>query len=121
MRVKVFTTIENDVFKVLLETDQFTDTEQKKMEEFGQPEINVGGVYLATTVNEYTIPNKYVRIRQDFPYTQNFDSRDAAFSTNTAIKSNAWKTAVLTRLDDAIVTLLAENADFVNEEVHIYP
>lgn len=121
MKVRVFKNIENEVYTIRIETSEFTERERMLIQQYGEPEIEVGGVYLDSTTNEYQLPSKIVRIRSDFPYTQRFDSRDVPFDTNTLTKVGAWKTDVLSRLDDAITTLLANVDSFSGEEVYTYP
>lgn len=121
MKARVFKSIENDVYQVLIQTEEFTEKEQQLMQEFGEPEINIGGTFLDATANEFTLPDSYVKIRSDFPYTQKFDSRDAAFSTNTSVKANAWKDAILDSINDSVTTLLATNDGFTGEEISNFP
>lgn len=120
MLFRVFQSIENDIWKVLIvnDPDKISDTDKKLMKQYGEPEINVGGTFLSGTGNEFTLPATYVKIRSDFPYEQDFDSTATPFDTNTQTKVEGWRDAVLSLIDTAITTLRANVDTFTAEITH---
>ena len=118
--LRVFQAIDNDVWKLTFVNDplELSDTDKKKMRQFGEPEIEVGGIYLAETGNEFTLPTKKVRIRSDFPFTQEFDSLSAPFSTSTQTKVEAYRDDIVDRFETALTTVRALADTFTGEKTY---
>jgi hypothetical protein len=118
--LRVFHKIDNDVWKLTFVNDpiELSDTDKKKMRQFGEPEIQVGGVYLENTGNEFALPTKTVRIRSDFPFTQEFDSTSTPFDTATQTKVEAYETAIVNRFTTALTTLRAIPDTFTGERTY---
>jgi hypothetical protein len=91
--LKIKRMIDNDVWKINFELDVLSLPENDKdlIRKFGEPQINIGGVFLASTPDEYTLPDKYIRVRSDLPFTQEFDSKSPDFSSNTQAKALAFQ------------------------------
>ena len=87
------------------------------MLKFGEPLINVGGVFLSGTSNEFSFPNEYIKLRKDFPYKRNFDNRDAPFDTNLLTKIEAYREAILARVVTSITQLRLNTDTFTGEKV----
>lgn len=121
MKLRIFKEIEKDNWKVTFKTEEFTSDEVNQIAKFGEPEINIGGIFLEGTANEYTLNDEYVKIRSDFPYTKSFDSNSSDFTTNISVKVTAFKDDTVTKLDNAIAALLAETETFTGEEVVTLP
>lgn len=115
--IRVFQAIDNDVWKVTFQNDplQLSEDDKKRMSKFGEPEIDMGGTFLADTENTFTLPSKKAKIRADFPYTAEFDSRDTAFNTNTMTKVVAYRTEILSRITDALTALRNQADTFTGE------
>lgn len=118
--LRVYQKQDNDVWKLTFVNDplELSDTDKKKMRQFGEPEIALGGVYLASTGNEFTLPTKTGRIRSDFPFTQEFDSTAAPFDTNTQIKVEAYRDVIVSRFTSALITLRAITDTFTGEKTY---
>jgi hypothetical protein len=110
LRIKKY--IANDVWSVnfALDTASLSEADKNLMQKFGEPIINIGGVYLDGTSNEYTIPNQYIRIRSDLPFTQEFDSKSPVFAENTQVQAEAFQDEFVARYTAAF-TALRNNAD----------
>ena len=99
------------------------------MKQFGEPEINVGGVveYIYDEDSESSSPDREIRVKEfptelvrilhGFPYSRIFDTRDYESFDEAKAVAEAWKVEVLDRIDDAVVELRRNNASFVTEEV----
>ena len=118
--IRVFQDIDNDVWSLTFVNDQnyLSQADKKAMQQFGEPEIDLGGTFLAETDNEFTLPAKKAKIRSDFPYTQTFDSRDEAFTENTSTKVLAYRDEIITRVTDALTALREESDSFTGEHVY---
>lgn len=75
--LKIKRTIENDVFKTQFSLDlsALPESDKELIRKFGEPLINVGGLFLDETENAFTLPEKYIRIKSDLPYIQEFDAK----------------------------------------------
>jgi hypothetical protein len=86
--LKIKRSLDNDVFKInfALDTATLPESDKELIRKFGEPQINIGGIYLEDTDNEFTLADKYVRVRSDLPYTQEFDakSNSLGFSSTQA-------------------------------------
>lgn len=76
--LKIKRTIENDVWKInfALDTTVLPESDKELLRKFGEPQVDLGGTYLEDTSNEYTLPHKYMRVRSDLPFTQEFDAKN---------------------------------------------
>lgn len=92
--LKIKRVIENDIWKINFNLDATSLSENDKdlIRKFGEPQINIGGVFLSDTADEYTLPDKYIRVRTDLPFTQEFDSKSPDFENNTQTKAIAFQT-----------------------------
>ena len=118
--LKINRQIVNDVWSITFTLDiaKLPESDKQAMQKFGEPEINAGGVFLADTANEYTLPDKYIRIRTDLPFTQAFDAKSAPFDTNTQIKAEAYQAAFVAAYSAAFTNLREEAADtFTGEAI----
>lgn len=115
--LKIKRTIENDIWKINFSVDVLSLSENDKdlMRKFGEPQINIGGTYLAETLNEYTLPDKYIRVRSDLPYTQEFDSKSPDFESNTQIKAVAFQDAFTEAYEIAFIDLRTNADTFTGE------
>lgn len=119
-KLRVFQSIENDVWELLFNNDisELSQQDAALMQKYGEPEINVGGTFLALTANEFTLPDEFVKVRSDFPIRKTFDSRAEPFDTNTQIKVEGYRDEVVTRFTDAFTTLRANSDSFTKEIVY---
>ena len=110
LRIKRY--IDNDIWNLTftLAVDKLPESDKELMRKFGEPEINIGGTFLADTANAYTLPDKYVKVRSDLPYTQQFDSKTAEFGTNTQVKVLAFQDDFVAKYSAAF-TALRESVD----------
>ena len=117
---RVFQSIDNDVWAVQFVNDPMylTEADKKAMRQFGEPEIDLGGTFLAETDNEFTLPSKKAKLRSDFPYTQYFDSRDTDFESATKVKVEAYRDEIITRITSAMTTLRGLSDTFSGERTY---
>jgi len=78
-----------------------------------------GGTLLGpiNNFNEYTLPEKYIKIRSGLPFVQEFDSRGAGgmFSNNTQIKAEAFQERFVERYTAALTDLRSNTDSFTKE------
>ena len=124
MKKRIFSEMDNGVYRVVITTEDWSEGDVELMEQFGEPEVNVGGELIyqdgGNAVTK-TLGDEFVRIMHGFPYARGFDSRDYG-STDAAISAGtAWKTSVAGEngsINEA-VTKLRSNANTIpTEEVY---
>jgi hypothetical protein len=115
--LKVTRDIENEVWKLTFSIDplKLSESDKDLMAKFGEPSINVGGVFLSDGNDAFTLPDKYVRVRTDLPFTQAFDSTTVPFNTNTLVKAQAFQDTFVDRYTSAFVELRAKADTFTGE------
>jgi hypothetical protein len=115
--LKIKRSIENDIWKINFSLDTVTlpESDKELMRKFGEPTINIGGTFLEETADQYILPDKYIRIRSDLPFTQEFDSKSLDFENNTQLKALAFQTVFVDNFTSAIETLRANADTFTGE------
>lgn len=117
--LKIKRTIENDVWKLnfSLDSSSVSEYDRELIRKFGEPQINVGGVFLAESDDEYSLPDKYIRVRTDLPYTQEFDSKSPDYSENTQTKALAFQQAFVEKYSQAFEDLRNNPDTFSGEYI----
>ena len=123
--LKTVKTIENGVYKITFSLDvaRLPESDKELLRKFGEPKINIGGNYLTGTPNAFTLPDKYLRVKSDLPYTQEFDAKsESLYNTDQAgaqlaaqTKATAFQNVFTQSYSAALVTLRANNDNFTSE------
>lgn len=113
MKARTFKSIEGDVYKVSIYTEDWSENDIGQMMRFGEPEIDLGGTFTSGPLS-FTLPTQLVRIRAESPFTVGFDVRD---EDDAEERANLWTTTILARLEAAITTLRGQTDDFTSESV----
>ena len=118
--LKIKRAIANDVFKITfsLDVNSLPENDKELIRKFGEPQINIGGEYLPGTDNVFTLPDKFLRIRSDLPYTQEFDAKSNLLGfASTEAQAYAFQDAFISNYIGAFETL-RDNADtFTGETI----
>lgn len=117
--LKIKRSIENDIWKIQFSLDLATlpESDKELIRKFGEPQINAGGDF-GTAPNAYTLPDKWIKIKTDLPYTQEFDSKSVMFATNTQIKAEAYQEAFTATYSAALRDLRDKEDTFTGEEIY---
>lgn len=121
--MKIDTAIENvdGRYNVQVASLGFTASEEEKLAELGEPLVQIGGEFSGSilrpgdtenTAVDFTLPTYLRRMRSDFPVKHVFDLADDA---NADVLAKVWAEAIVSRLTEAKVTLMAETSPFVGE------
>jgi hypothetical protein len=68
-------------------------------------------------VNTFSLPEKFIRVRTDLPFTQTFDSKSSTFAANTQAKAELFEAAFVERYSEAFSSLRALNDTFTGEAI----
>ena len=120
MKKRVLRDMDNGVYRIILINEDWSEGDRNLMARFGEPEINVGGevqYILDGETKTKTLGDDYVRIFRGFPYSRGFDSRDYTSVDEAVAIGVAWKEMVLSRIDNAILTLRSNASTLPTEEV----
>lgn len=120
MKKRVFLNMDNAVFRVIIETEDWSEGDLDLMAQYGEPEVNVGGEVLYYYEEEPKTKNfgeEYMRVLHGFPYSRGFDSRDYESVEEARLVGNAWKDMVLERINAAVRMLRENNEQLPTEEV----
>lgn len=125
--LKIKRSIDNDVWKLnfALDASSLSDNDKELIRKFGEPQIDIGCTLLQGTPNEVTIPNKWVRIRSDLPFTQEFDAKSLNVPPNNHEQAQAaaeeqalaFQTFFVAAYTDAFVTLRQTGDAFTGEYI----
>lgn len=116
-KMHIYQSIENGIFVVSFKWDptSFSDVDKQLMAKYGEPVVNVGGTFLASTGNQFILPDTFKRVVTDFPHTQRFDPADSRFTTNIQTKASAYRTELMATITAAFTTLRANNDTYTQE------
>lgn len=120
--LRIRRSIENDIWKITFSLDlaALPESDKELMRKFGEPTIDVGGTFADPTYPtafSYTLPAKLILVRTDMPYTQEFDSKSADFTTNTQAKALLYEDTFITRYQNAFTALRSLTDTFSGERV----
>lgn len=92
-QLKIKRSISNDIWAITfsLDLEKLSEGDKELMRKFGEPTINAGGIVLQNTPLEYTFPDKFIKIRADLPFTQEFDSKSGFFAADTQAKAEGYQ------------------------------
>lgn len=118
MKVRTFKNPANNRYYVDIHTEDFSENDRKKMDMFGEPEVNVGGTYgdpESTSTSGWVLPDNFKRINSDFkPLRGIFDARDY---DDAEERADEWADVVKERVEEAVTTLRAQQDTFTEESV----
>lgn len=112
MKIREFYVLDNDVYKVSIYTEDWSQRDKQLMGKYGEPEVQLGGVF--TGSNGFTLPTELMHIMSESPFVQSFDGRDF---THAEDMSNLWADEVSARITEAVATLRSNDDDYTREEV----
>jgi hypothetical protein len=117
--LKIKRTIENDVWKIQFSIDLTTlpESDKELIRKFGEPQLNAGGTF-GIAPDDYILPDKWIRVKSDLPYTQEFDSKSPLFVTNIQTKAEAYQTAFKAAYARAFTALRMKADTFTGEEIY---
>jgi hypothetical protein len=118
--LKIKRAIDNDVFKLTfsLDINSLPESDKELIRKFGEPQINIGGEYLPETDNTFSLPDKFLRVRSDLPYTQEFDAKSNLLGfASTEAQAYAFQAEFISRYTDAFLTLRSNADTFTGETV----
>jgi len=122
--LRIIQTIDNDAWKLTFINDpnELSDTDRKKMRQFGEPEIQVGGEFAYGEGSTFELPEKSVKIRSEFPFVQIFDAKDedSDFYSNTQYKVIAYRDTIKDRFETALTELREISDTFTGENSTTY-
>lgn len=115
MNLRTFKKLDDGVYQIKIETQDWSENDRLLMTRFSEPEIDLGGDFPGiNSGGEFTLNTRLVKIMTESPFTQRFDSRDYDDADDRA---ESWKTEIQTRITDAILNLRALDDTFTGEEV----
>lgn len=120
MKKRVFQNLVDSKFVVVIFTHDWSEGDTVLMGQFGEPEINVGGVVEYIMDGEVVCKefgDEFVRVLHGFPYRRVFDSRDYSSVEEAMLVGKAWKDLVLSRIDSAVEDLRNKRVVMPTEEV----
>lgn len=125
--LKIKRNIENDVWKInfALDATVLPESDKELLRKFGEPQIDIGGTYLAEDPDEFTLPHKYIRVRSDLPFTQEFDAKNEpdfvadppAAKAAAQAKALAFQSTFVAAYTEAFVNLRASADTFTGEYI----
>lgn len=120
MKKRVFRDMDNAVYRIVIDTEDWSQGDLELMARFGEPEIDVGGdiQYLfGDEAKTKTFGSEFIRLMHGFPYRRGFDSRDYGSYEEAVAVGVAWKEKVLERIDAVVLNLRAKSSTLPTEEV----
>ena len=102
MKLRKYYILDNDIYTVRMNTEDWSQRDQELMVNFGEPEIDLGGDFLdlstSTPTIVFTLPHRLVRIMTDSPFSQGFDERDYPTTPTAEERANLWADTISDRV-----------------------
>lgn len=120
MKTRIFLNMDDAVFRIVIETEDWSEGDVTLMEQYGEPEINVGGQvdYMFNDEQKSkTFGDQYVKVMNGFPFAMGFDSRDYESAEEARAVGIAWKEIVVGRLRNSVIALRENKAQLPTEEI----
>jgi len=118
MKIRIFYRLENNIYRVSVHTEDWSENDIRLMERFGEPEINIGGEIVYERPEDspvsVVLDDCWRRIKSE-PISVSFDSRDTTYAQEFA---NAWADKIVGDISSAHASLHAHIDDFTREVVH---
>jgi hypothetical protein len=115
MKIRTFKKLDNDVYRVSIYTEDWSEGDTLLMQKFGEPEIDLGGDFGGSPVL-FTLDNDLKRIKTDSPFAAAFDARDYG-ATDAKAFANVWALELSDRIAAAVATLRMAVDGFTTEQV----
>ena len=116
MKIRTFKKLDNQVYRVSIYTEDWSEGDTRLMTKFAEPEINLGGEFGDSSPADFELDDNYVRIKSESPFTAAFDARDYG-DTEAQAMAETWADTIATRIQEAVVALRLEEDGFTSEEV----
>ena len=120
MKIRVFSNMDNGVYRVVIGAEDWSEGDVLLMEQFGEPEVDVGGT-VSYEFNGETrskeLGSELVRVLHGFPYARGFDSRDYESVEEAVAAGKAWKETVVKSVTDVVTKLRSNAHSLPTEEV----
>lgn len=125
MKIRIFKKLQNGVFDVRVQTEDWSENDRGLMVRHGEPEIDLGGAFVpngetsdSSSKDAIAIPTVYARVMTESPFTHKFDTRDFNGSVQVALAvAQLWASAIECRVTSAVLALRAKDDKFTTEEV----
>lgn len=120
MKIRTFKNLEDNVYRVSIQTEDWSERDMRLMEKYGEPEIDIGGTFLDENGSgsgddfTFTLDSKLYGVKTGSPFSYGFDARDYADAETRAL---LWATTLISRITDAMTTLRANDDGFTGEDV----
>ena len=120
MKIRIFSNMCNGVYRIVINTEDWSEGDLELMAQYGEPLVNVGGEISGESnakSESRTFGDEYIRILHGFPYARGFDSRDYGTASDAMMIGNLWKGVVIERLRAAVETLRSKVSPLPTEEI----
>jgi len=122
MKIDSSIEIVNDVYVTQVGVPSVSPVEQEALNKFGDPVVDVGGVFTGTLTRpsggdpvavSFTLPSKLYSLPSTFPVQQAFSLAD--YPEEADVRAEVYRQTIVARISSARVTLLAKEANWVGE------
>lgn len=123
MKTRTLKYISDQKYFIEIRNEDFSEEDNKLIQKFGEPEINVGGLYGEETVPgeapsptaDWTLPNKFIKVKRGFqPFVCFFDKRSF---TDAQTRANYLAETIVTRIQSAMSVLRSQQDSYTSESI----
>jgi hypothetical protein len=123
MKTRTLKYISDQKYFIEVKNEDFSEEDNKLIQKFGEPEVNVGGLYGEESVEgepasptaDWILPNKYVKIKKGFqPFISFFDKRSFA---DAQTRANYLAETIITRIQSAMSGLRSQQDSYTSESI----
>jgi len=120
MKIRIFSNMLDSVYRIVVNTEDWSQGDIKLMAQYGEPLVNLGGTIDYESDGEAyseTFGDEYVRIFHGFPYSRGFDIRDYGTKDRAVAAGTAWKESVEAEIGAKVRELRTNTEPLPTEEI----
>jgi len=115
MKIQTKKVVEDRKYYVSIYTSDFSEVEELRMVNYGEPDISMGGVI---GLAEY--PVTYRKLKTGSPFKFVADGRDYALDSDAETAADEWAAEIITRIKAAVDAIRSLDDTFTEESLETY-
>ena len=119
MKVRTIKTLKNRVYTTEIYVEDFSQDENQKMVNYGEPEVNIGGTIPGVPL-DIVYPDDLRRLKTDNPFIRSVDGRDFTTDAEAETAADEWAVEMVIRIKAAVDWIRALADTFTEETLETY-
>lgn len=119
MKIRTIKTLKNRIYTTEIYVEDFSQEEGKRMANYGEPEINIGGTIPGVPL-DIVYPDDLKRLKTDSPFYRSVDGRDFTTDAEAETAADEWAAEMVVRIKAGIDYIRGLADTFTEESLETY-